>query len=82
MPGVSVSPLTFIGLWVLICVGAFLIGLRFSRMTESPRADFSLEQAHRFGRLMMMGATAMLFFVGALWLHGDLKNIRGVELTR
>jgi hypothetical protein len=70
-----VSPLVFIALWVLICVGAFLIGLRFFRM-EQPKSGITVEQARRFGRLMMMAATAMLMFVGALWLHGDLKNIR------
>jgi len=26
----------------------------------------------RFGRLLMMGATAMLLFLGAVIVHGDL----------
>ena len=69
------NPLIFIGFWVLICVGAFLVGLRFFRMTE-PRGEITPEQAQRFGRLLMMASTAMLLFIGAAWLHGDLKNIR------
>ena len=68
-------PLLFIGLWVLVCVAAFAIGLRFVRMTE-PRGDISVDQARRFGRLMMMAATAMLLFLGAAWFHGDLKGVR------
>ena len=70
------SPLVFIGLWVLVCIAAFAVGLRFYRMTESPNAQTTVEQAHRFGRLMMMASTAMLLFAGAAWLHGDLKTIR------
>lgn len=70
-----VNPLVFIALWAAVCVGAFLIGLRFFRMTE-PHGAITVAQAQRFGRLMMMSATAMLFFLGAIWLHGDLKGLR------
>jgi hypothetical protein len=70
-----INPLVFVGLWALVCAGAFAIGLRFFRMTEPPSADVTLEQTRRFGRLMMMGATAMLVFLGAAWLHGDLKVV-------
>ena len=70
-----VDPLVFIGLWVLICLGAFAVGLRFYRMAE-PRGGISTDQARRFGRLLMMAATAMLLFLGAAWLHGDLKGLR------
>jgi len=75
MPGVPVNPIVFIALWVAVCVGAFLVGLRFFRTTE-PRGEITVEQAQRFGRLLMMSATAMLFFLGAIWLHGDLKGLR------
>ena len=70
-----VDPLIFLGLWLLICVASFLMGLRFYRMTE-PRGDFTVDHARRFGRLMMMGSMAMLMFAGAAYLHGDLKNVR------
>jgi len=48
-----VDPLIFLGLWLLICVASFLMGLRFYRMTE-PRGDFTVDHARRFGRLMMI----------------------------
>jgi hypothetical protein len=70
-----VSPPIFVALWALVCVGAFLVGLRFYRMTEPPEGT-TLDHTRRFGRLLMMGATAMLLFAGAAWLHGDLRNIR------
>jgi hypothetical protein len=67
----SVTPLVFAILFGLVCAGAFLVGLRFYRMSEPP-AGASVEQVRRFGRLMMMGATAMLFFLVAVIVHGDL----------
>jgi uncharacterized membrane protein SpoIIM required for sporulation len=67
-----VSPLIFAILFAAVCAGAFLIGLRFYRMTEPPEGA-SLDQVKRFGRLMMMAATAMLLFLGAVIVHGDLK---------
>ena len=70
-----VNPFVFIALWAAVCVGVFLVGLRFFRMTE-PKGGITVAQAQRFGRLMMMSATAMLFFLGAIWLHGDLKGLR------
>jgi hypothetical protein len=69
------NPLVFIALWAAVCVGTFLVGLRFFRMTE-PRGAITVAQAQRFGRLLMMSATAMLLFLGAAWLHGDLKGLR------
>jgi len=70
-----VDPLIFLGIWLLICVASFLMGLRFFRMTE-PKGEISVEHAKRFGRLMMMASTAMLLFAGAAYFHGDLKNVR------
>jgi hypothetical protein len=70
-----VNPLVFLGLWLLVCVAAFLVGLRFYRMTEPPGAQLSIDHARRFGRLLMMSATAMLLFAGALYAHGDLDRL-------
>ena len=70
-----VNPLVFLALWVLVCVAAFAVGLRFYRMTE-PKGEITVDHGRRFGRLMMMAATAMLLFAGALYVHGDLKDIR------
>jgi hypothetical protein len=67
-----VSPLIFAILFALICVAMLVIGLRFFRMAEPPEGA-SLDQVRRFGRLMMMAATAMLLFLGAVIIHGDLK---------
>lgn len=67
-----VSPLIFAILFAAICVGTFLVGLRFFRMPEPPEGA-SIEQVQRFGRLMMMAATAMLLFLVAVIVHGDLR---------
>ena len=66
------SPLLVIALWLLVCGGMFGLGLRFYRAT-APRGDVSVDQAKRFGRLLMMAATAMLLFLGAILLRGELK---------
>ena len=66
-----VSTLVFAILFGLVCVAAFAVGLRFFRMTEPPEGA-SVEEVRRFGRLLMMGATAMLLFLGAVIVHGDL----------
>ena len=72
------SPLPFAILFALVCVGAFLVGLRFYRMGEPPSGT-TIDQARRFGRLMMMAATAMLLFLGAAIVHGDLGPILGAR---
>jgi len=71
MSGVSVSPLILAG-YSLICLGAFLLGLRLFR-TPRPPEGVTSDQAKRFGRLLMMAATALLIIPVAGWLHGDLK---------
>ena len=53
------SPLVFAILFALVCVGAFLVGLRFFRMAEPP-GGASIEQVRRFGRLLMMASSAPL----------------------
>jgi hypothetical protein len=67
-----VSPLIFAILFAAMCVGAFLVGLRFYRMAEPPEGA-SADQVKRFGRLMMMASTAMLLFLAAVIVRGDLK---------
>ena len=76
----SVSPALFAVLFGLVCVGAFLMGLRFFRMAEPP-AGMSIEQVRRFGRLMMMAATALLLFLIAVIVHGDLP-LRAAKALR
>jgi len=72
-----VSPLIFAILFGLVCVGFFAVGLRFYRMAEPPEGA-SVEQVKRFGRLMMMAATAMLLFLGAVIVRGDFKVPLGI----
>ena len=68
----SMSPLVFAILFALVCAGCFLLGLRMFRMAEPP-SGATVEQVRRFGRLMMMAATAMLIFLVAIVIHGDFK---------
>ena len=81
MPGVPVSPLAFALLFGLVCVAAFLVGLRFYRMTDG-LGDTTAEQAKRFGRLMMMASVAMLLFLIAVIVHGDLGPIKLAKSIR
>jgi hypothetical protein len=69
---VPVSPLVVVILFGLVCAGAFAAGLKAYRATE-PRDGVSVEQMRRFGRLLMMGATAMLLFLVAIIVRGELK---------
>jgi hypothetical protein len=69
------TPLLFSILFALVCVGAFVVGLRFFRMT-GPRDGASVEQTRRFGRLLMMAATAMLLFLGVALYRGELGVLR------
>lgn len=66
------SPLAFSALFALVSAAAFAVGLRFYRMTE-PRAGISVDQARRFGRLMMMAATGLLLFLAVVLVRGELK---------
>ena len=60
----------------LLCAGAFAIGWRIFRAKQHPEG-VTPEQAKRFGRLLMMAATALLILPVAFWLHGDLRLGRG-----
>jgi len=75
MPGVPVTPALYLSLMALICVGAFLVGLRFRRMTASPTADLSLDKVHKFGLLMMVAAPLMLAVQSVLVLSSKIKLI-------
>ena len=66
------SPLAVALLFALVCAGMFALGLSFYRST-GPRGDVSVDQARRFGRLLMMGATAMLLFLAAIVVRGELE---------
>jgi uncharacterized membrane protein SpoIIM required for sporulation len=67
-----VSPLIVVILFALVCAAAFAFGLRFYRST-TPREGATVEQQQRFGRLLMMGSTAMIFFLVAVIVRGELK---------
>jgi hypothetical protein len=64
------SPLIVAIGFALVCAAMFLVGLKFFRMAEPPSGT-TIEQAQRFGRLMMMAATAMFLFLVAVIVHGD-----------
>ena len=66
------SPLAVVILFGSVCAAMFAAGLSFYRSTE-PRGDVSVDQAKRFGRLLMMGATAMALFLVAILIRGELK---------
>ena len=69
------TPSLFSFLFALVCVAAFLVGLKFFRTAE-PREGASLEQTRRFGRLLMMVSTAMLLFLGIALYRGELGALR------
>jgi hypothetical protein len=67
-----VSPLFVAILFALVCVAAFLMGLRLFRMTQPP-AGATVDQMRRFGRLLMMASVGLLLFLVAVIVHGDLR---------
>lgn len=72
------TPLLVAILFGLVCAGAFAFGLKFFRTTE-PRGDVTVEQARRFGRLLMMSATAMFLFLIVLIVRGELPLRAGAN---
>ena len=76
-----VSPGVFAVCFGLVCVAAFLVGMRFYRMTEPPRGT-RIEHVQRFGRLLMMASVAMFLFLIAIIIHGDLGVIRTAKAVQ
>ena len=66
------TPLVVAIAFGLVCAAAFAMGLHAYR-TASPREGVTVEQARRFGRLLMMSSTTMMLFLVAAIVHGDLK---------
>ena len=66
------NPLVVAIAFGLVCVATFALGLRAYRAV-TPREGVTVDQAQRFGRLMMMASTALLLFLVAVIVHGDLK---------
>jgi hypothetical protein len=50
-------------------------------MSEPPHGT-TIEHVKRFGRLMMMASVAMLLFLVAIIIHGDLGVIRTARTVR
>jgi hypothetical protein len=79
----------FLGVSALICIGVFLNGLRFARMSANPFAgrrlfgmpvqgyDMSVERLNLLGRFQMIGAIMFLLVVAALCfgLFGPVDGI-------
>lgn len=66
------TELVFVILYAVVCLAALVAGYRMMH-TATPPEGVSPEQAKRFGRLLMMAATALLILPVAGWFHGDLK---------
>ena len=72
------NPALFAVLFALVCAGGFFVGLRVFHMSEPPSGT-TVEQAHRFGRLLMMASTALFLFLVAAIVHGDLSIFRAAR---
>ena len=77
----SMNPTFVAALFAFLCVAAFLIGLRFYRMAEPPEGT-TVQQARRFGRLLMMASVAMFLFLIGVIAHGDFGVIREAKAIR
>lgn len=75
------NPTLVVALFTFVCVGGFLVGLRFYRMKEAPSGT-TVEQTRRFGRLLMMASTGLLLFLIAIIVHGDLRLIPAGKVIR
>jgi hypothetical protein len=76
-----VRPLVFVSLWVLVCLAAFTVGLRFFRTTDA-RGEVTVDEAKRFGRLLMMASTALFLFLVAVIVHGDFRIGQAAKVFR
>ncbi len=66
------NPLVVAIAFGLVAAAAFALGLRAYR-TVTPREGVTVEQAQRFGRLMMMASTALLLFLVAVIVRGEFR---------
>ena len=66
------TPLVVAILFGRVSAGTFALGLRAYR-TTAPREGVTVDQAKRFGRLLMMASTALLLFLIAVIVRGELK---------
>ena len=78
---------------VLICIGAFLNGLRFARMSKNPwagkslfgfpvqGADMPLPKLQLIGRIQMIAAPLFLTF-WTLMLFGFLGPVEGIQTIK
>ena len=81
---------TFLGIAALICVGVFLNGLRFARMTRNPwegkrlfgqpvsGSEMPIERVNLLGKLLMVAAPIFLLFFAALCL-GFFGPVEGIQ---
>ncbi|CAN5462672.1 hypothetical protein BH10PSE14_BH10PSE14_42980 [soil metagenome] len=79
----------FLGISTLICIGAFLNGRRFARMTKNPWAnrrilglpvsgsELPIERVRLIGRINMIGAPVFWLIVAAM-CFGLLGPVDGV----
>ena len=77
----KVNPAYVAALFAFVCVGGLLVGLRFYRTAEPPSGT-TVEQARRFGRLLMMASTGLLLFLVAVILHGDFRVLPAAKVIR
>ena len=83
----------FLALAALICLGAFLNGVRFARLTRNPAAgqtllgmplrgaDMPVERLRLFGAVQMIAAPLALSFFAALsfGLLGPVEGIQAIQ---
>lgn len=85
----------FLGICALICIGAFLNGIRFARMTRNPwtgrklfgqpieGSELSLSRIKLIGIAQMIGAPLFLCFATVLsfGLLGPVEGIKTIKLN-
>ena len=83
----------FLGIVTLICIGSFLNGVRFARMTKNPwvrkslfgmpieGSEISVRQLRRFGKIQMLFAPVFLLVVAAM-CFGFLGPVEGIKTIK